>query len=298
VSVKSQEIFYSRIYHALLSVYGGDWRGRNLAVFSIYIDDSGSSPENRFAIAAGIVFPAKRILAFEREWATFLRRERIPEIHASECAAANPRSYAGWDESRIERVLLHAQQIILKYSVRGFQIGVHKQDYDEVIPKEMLANVGNHYIWALSSVLGLSYDWASERSAAMEYILDTAPKQEKRDIQEAIDYSDTIYPGHFVGHYSFRSRKEVPGLQAVDLFAWTGYQVACNTRFGNRIKSPAEKLWIAFNSKNDGDWTEIQSLNREGLEMWVKKAYKSPEDLRLREYKQKRKEARMPKQGH
>ncbi len=263
-------------------------------MFSIYIDDSGSSPDNRFAIAAGIVFPAKRIVAFEREWSAFLKKERVPEIHASECAAANPRSYPGWNESRIARVLLQAQQIVLKYSVKGLSIGVHKQDYDEVVPKDMLSNVGNHYIWALSSVLGLSYDWASKRSAPMEYVLDTPSKQEKRDIEEAIDYSDALYPGHFVGHYSFRSRKEVPGLQAADLFAWTGYQVACNTRFGNRIRPPAEKLWIAFESRNNGKWATIQSLNRKGLEMWVQKAYQSPEDLRLREYKQKRKEARIP----
>jgi len=159
----------------------------------------------------------------------------------------------------------------------------------------MWANVGSHYIWALSSVFGLSYDWATQRAAPMEYVLDSASKQEQRDIEEAIDYSDRIYPGHFVGHYSFRSRREVPGLQAADILAWTSYQAACNTRFNARIKPPADKLWIAFTSKNNGEWSTIQSLNRKGLEMWVARAYRSPEDLRLGEYKQKRKEARMPR---
>jgi len=266
-------------------------------VFSIYIDDSGSAPEHKFAIAAGIVFPVKRIVAFDREWKAFREKEGIPELHVSECVAANPHSaFASWDCARIERVLLRAQEIILKYSVKAFSIGVHKQDYDEIVPDDVWFNVGEaHYIWALSSVLGLSYDWASQHSVPMEYVLDNASKQDKRDIQEAIDYSDTIYPGHFVGHYSFRSRKEVAGLQAADLFAWTGYQVGCHTRFGIPVKAPAEKLWIAFSSRNNGEWFTVQSLSREGLKMWVNKAYGSPEDLRLREYKRKQKEARIPK---
>jgi hypothetical protein len=129
----------------------------------------------------------------------------------------------------------------------------------------------------------------------MEYVFDSASKEEKRDIEEAVDYSESIYPSHFSEHYSFQSRKEVPGLQAADLYAWVNYQAACRTRFDTPIKPIAEKLWPHFVSRNDEKWCTIQSLNRIGLEMWVKKAYGSPEDLQLREYKQKKREARMPK---
>jgi hypothetical protein len=266
-------------------------------VFSIYIDDSGSAPEQKFAIAAGIVFPAKRLEAFEREWNALLEKEGIQELHASECVAHNAHSdFADWDDDCSERVLLRAQQIIFKYSVKAFSIGIHKQDYNEAVPKEMWLSVSqSHYVWALSSVLGLSYDWATSHSTPMEYVFDNASKAEKRDIQEAIDYSETIYSGHFAGHYSFRSRKEVSGLQAADLYAWVNYQVACDTRFGIPIKPAAEKLWFPFIFRNQKNWCTIQSLSREGIEMWVKKTHGSPEDLRLREYKQKRQEERMPK---
>ncbi|MGA8152618.1 MAG: DUF3800 domain-containing protein [Terriglobales bacterium] len=266
-------------------------------MFSVYIDDSGSAPDHKFALAAGIVFPAKRIEPFEREWNNFLKNEGVRELHASVCVAHNPHSdFADWDDDRSERVLLHAQQIIFKYSVKAFSIGIHKQDYNELVPKEMWLSVSqSHYIWALSSVLGLSYDWASERATPMEYVFDNASKEEKRDIEEAIDYSEAIYPSHFSGHYSFRSRKEVPGLQAADLYAWVNYQAACDTRLGIPIKPIAEKLWFPFILRNQKKWSTIQSLNRKGLEMWVQRTYGSSEDLRLREYKQRRKEARMPK---
>jgi hypothetical protein len=299
VCAKSQEI-YSRIRHALLSAYGSEWHERYLGVFSIYIDDSGSAPDQKFAIAGGIVFPAKRIAAFEREWNAFFKnKEGVPELHTSICVARNHDStFADWDDGRVERVLLHAQQIIFKYSVKAFSIGVNKRDYDELVPKDMWLGVSqsqSHYIWALSSVLGLSYDWATEHSTPMEYIFDTPSKEEKLDIQEAVDYSDDIYPGHFSGHYSFRSREEVPALQAADLYAWVNYKAACHTRYGTPRKPIAEKLWSAFMGRNGGNWCTIQSLNRMGVEMFVKKTYGSKEDLRLREYKQRQREARLPK---
>lgn len=266
-------------------------------MFSIYIDDSGSSPEDKFAIAAGVVFPAKRIEAFEREWNSFLEKEGMPDLHASACVARNPHSvFATWDDAKVERVLARAQQIVFKYSVKAFSIGIHKQDYDDLIPDDMRIGVSDsHYVWALSSVLGLSYDWVSERSAPMEYVFPNCSKQEKRDIEEAIDYSESIYADHFSGHYSFRSAKEVPGLQTADLFAWTCYQAGRWTRFGTPMKAPSEALWNHFALRNAGEWSTNQSLTREGLEMWVKKTCGTPEDLRLRQYKQKRKEERLPK---
>jgi hypothetical protein len=279
-----------------VSAYGSEWRERYLGMFSLYTDDSGSAPDQRFTIAAGIVFPAKRIEAFEREWNAFFKdKEGVQDFHASVCVAHNPHSdFADWDDERVERVLLHAQQIIFKYSVKAFSIGIHKQDYNELVPDEMWLSVSkSHYVWALSSVLGLSYDWASEHSTPMEYVFDNASKEEKRDIEEAIDYSEDVYPGHFSGHYSFRSRKEVPGLQAADLYAWVNYQAACHTRFDVPIKPIAEKLWHPFISRREGQWSTVQSLNRMGVELWVKKTHGSPEDLRLREYKRKRREARM-----
>ena len=282
---------------ALISAFGSKWSDRDLDVFIIYIDDSGSAPDQKFAIAAGIVFPAKRLMEFEREWRAFLEKEKIPEFHASECLARNPHSaFANWDDGRVERVFARIQQIIFKYSVKAFCIGIHKQDYDEVVPEEMWASVGkSHYVWAVSSVLGLSYDWAISRAVPMEYVFDNAEKAIKRDLREAIDYSEAVHSDHFSGHNSFGRRKDVPGLQAADLFAWSCYQAALHTRFGHPMHPLARKIFDTFWLKNEGQWCVIQSLNREGIELWVKKTHGSPADLKIREFKNARKEARTPK---
>jgi hypothetical protein len=41
-------------------------------MFTAYIDDSGTAPEQKVAIATALVMPAHRIIAFQSEWNTFI----------------------------------------------------------------------------------------------------------------------------------------------------------------------------------------------------------------------------------
>jgi hypothetical protein len=267
-------------------------------MFTIYIDDSGSSPEQKVVVASGMILAAKRLEAFEREWNRFLDKEGITEFHASVCLAHNPHSeFAGWDDARVKRVFARARQITFKYFVRAFCIAIYKKDYDEVMPKDMRERVGSYYTWALSSVLGSAYDWAVHRAipVPIEYVFDTADKQVKREIDDAMECSEELYPGHFMAHYSFRKRSEVPALQAVDLFAWTCFQKGRLARAKQPIPPLAEENWDAYSSARDGEWCRVESLNRQGIENWVKNMYLGPEDIRVKECKEKLKEARRPK---
>ena len=51
------------------------------------------------------------------------------------------------------------------------------------MPEEMRKRVGSYYTWALSSVLGLAYDWATTRNVPMEYVFDNADKDIKREMR-------------------------------------------------------------------------------------------------------------------
>jgi hypothetical protein len=194
------------------------------------------------------------------------------------------------------RVFARVRQITFKYSIRGFCIGIQKQDYDEVLPPDMKAAVGeSHYTWAVSSVLGLAEDWASNRGVPMEYVFDNADKPIKREIENAIKFSDTIYPDRFASHYQFRSRKDVPVLQAVDLFAWTCFQAFRKARFNHPMYPiAAESREVYLRAKN-AEWSIIQSLNREGLEKWVNENRNNPRTQEIIAFKEKLKEARRPK---
>ena len=171
------------------------------------------------------------------------------------------------------------------------------------MPGDMRLGVSkNHFVWALSSVLGLSYDWSKKRSAPMEYVFDLTDKETKRDITESLDYTaepEIGYGDHYTAHHSFRSRKLIPGLQVADFFAWHCYQAAHESITGKPVPDLVGKIWNKLMPDISGELEQsrivIRRLSREGLAAWVKKTYGSPIDLAVRKYKQKRKEDRMPK---
>jgi hypothetical protein len=297
---------YSSTKHYLLSVCATDWIEKYLAMFTLYIDDSVTAPEHKVAIAAGVVIPAYRLKAFESEWNRFLDKEGlVPDgFHTSECIARNHKSaFAGWDDVRVERVFTRVQQITFKYVTKAFVIAIHKQNYDEVVPKEMWSGIGrSHFVWAVSSLLGLGHDWAAGLSVPMEYIFDsTNDKELKRDVTEAIDYSEHVgYGKHFVDHHAFRAREQTPGLQLADFYAWHSFQMAKYRLFKHPLPPLASKTVGAFlarssSSLGGGTWAVAQTLNRTALAQWVKKMQGSAEVSKVREYKQERKAARMPK---
>lgn len=287
---------YSPTKHFLLSAFGSRWNEKYLVMFTIYIDDSGSSPEQKVVVASGIIFPTRQLPAFEKAWNGLLQTEGITEFHTSVCRAHNPHSeFAGWDDARVKRVFAHVRRLTFKHSVKAFCIAIYKKDYSEVMPEDMRARVGSYYTWATSSVLGLAHDWAKERNVPMEYVFDTADKLVKREIDDAMECIEEIFPGNFMGHYLFRNRKDMPALQAVDLFAWTCFQKGEQARVGKTIDPLAKENWIAYDNAGGGEWCVVQSLNRQGIEDWVTKMYLSPEDLRLKKCKERLKTARIPK---
>jgi hypothetical protein len=227
-------------YHALVSAYGETWSERLLVMFTAYIDDSGTAPEQKVAMATALVIPAHRIIRFESEWNTFIEKWGIRDFHTSECAVANSKSdYAGWDRPKIDAIFKRVRQIIKKYGVRSYSLSVHKSDYDAVIPAENRPMFGRyHYTYGIHNLLALLDDWACRTGVEhpLEFVFDNmdgkSQKIEKQEIENALSRSEAARPGRFAGRYSFRNRKEVPGLQCVDLIGWTCYRFGLNVHGG------------------------------------------------------------------
>jgi hypothetical protein len=43
-------------------------------MFTAYIDDSGTAPEQTVATATALIIPARNIIRFESEWKTFIEK--------------------------------------------------------------------------------------------------------------------------------------------------------------------------------------------------------------------------------
>jgi len=146
-----------------------------LSFFTVFVDDSGTDPNQKVAIATCLIVPAKRIVALEREWNALKLREEFSCFHTAEFSARNPKSeFAKWDVNKHERVFDRVRSIIKKFGVKCFSFAVNKKDYDEVIPGEFRKHLNDHYSWAVYYAVRLCVRWRAEKNVPkpFEWIFD------------------------------------------------------------------------------------------------------------------------------
>jgi hypothetical protein len=76
---------------------------------------------------------------------------------------------------------------------------------------------------------------------------------------------DALCPGLFLDHYSFRDKKNVPGLQCADILAWTGYGMARLAFRSVPVNKIADESFNDFSKHLDGNWLNAMTIKREDL---------------------------------
>jgi len=283
-----QSQLYSRLQHALLSAYGSRWAERNLVMFTVYIDDSGTDPKQAVAVAAALIVPAIQIPILEKNWAEFALKYGFPDFHASECVARNPHSaFAGWSDEKVRHALSRARQIMKKHTSQAFTFTIHKEDFDaEAKPEWRKVGGQNHFTWAFRNVLIQILRWADERKITVpfEYVFDWADKPERDEIEMVMAQFEGGHPGKFDGHFIFKKRKEVPALQCVDLLAWSAFSMSRKMFRDVPMQEIAKESFRDFSNHINRDWLHALTHTREALHLSVSR------DLADAEGEQRRKE--------
>jgi hypothetical protein len=275
----------------LLSVYGKRWREVQLAMLTVYVDDSGTAPDQHIAIATGLIIPAAVVPRLEAEWDSLKTKEGFSDFHTSEFVYKNPKSqFSGWDDVKRRRVYDRVRQIAKKYGLAAGSTAVNKQDYEEVLPKDFRNLVGaNHYTWAVHHLLGfLQARRRIHHSAcpAFEYVFDwMEPRsRERREIETAMARAEETAvedgnDGEF-SNYSFRYRKDIPGLQCVDCVSWVAYQFTLFSFRKKPIHPFAEIGWQDFGGPLDEyGWLGAITVERENLKKWYANVLADPRNL-------------------
>lgn len=251
-------------------------------MFTLHIDDSGTDPKQQVAIATMWQVPALRIIALEREWDTFRKKQGFECFHTSEFMARNPKSeFAGWDDEKQERVWKRVRQICKKYGVRAFSVAVNKKDYDDVMPKDYRGYFGEyHYTWAirqLISFVGKCYE--ANPSVPFEFIFQWmgGPKDPKRREVEIVmeqaqwraDQNEIL--GNYE-NYTFRKSSGIPGLQCVDAIAWVSYRYALHIFCKSPLPNMALDAWHDFEGHLGlRGWLYAVTIRRENLQKTIDK---------------------------
>jgi hypothetical protein len=219
----------SHTEHFLVSAYGHRWQEVNLAAFSIYVDDSGTSSDQPLAVASALIVPAAQIARISALWKSFREKHGFSYLHASEMATPNRKGqYAGWSDDKVRLVLSRARQIIKMHSTSAFVWAIHKDVFDRETPTEWRDTGGeNHYTWAVRSLLRKLIAWHREHAVTgpFEFTFDNAVGRDRDEIEMVMAEVESECPGWIEGHYSFRCKANVPCLQGADLLAWSAYSL-------------------------------------------------------------------------
>lgn len=247
--------------------------------FTVFIDDSGTSPSQHVAIASAVIIPASRLFLLEKEWSQFKAKEGFSCFHMAEFAALNAKSeFASWADKQ-NRVAERIRQIIKKYAVRAFSMSVNKEDYDAIVPYELRKYVNKfHYSWAMSNILTLVERWAllSKVTSPFEYVFDNMGKPsdpKRREVEDILELCEEIATvegkaGQYA-HWSFRSRCELPALQCADIIAWTCYQHALLVFRNTPMKPLATAMWDDFFNHGNKQWMFAATITKSNLEKWA-----------------------------
>ena len=157
---------FSPIQHIVKSAHLGRSNGVYVAALTIYLDDSGTSPTNSIAGAAGWIAKLPSWELFQRDWEKIknIESDKFGCMHMAEFVHGSE-EFEGWDLDKKLRVIRKLRKVIMKRALKGFALGVIKKDFDEVVPDE-LRKLGfeNHYTFAVRSNGGNRRDFKTRRS--------------------------------------------------------------------------------------------------------------------------------------
>jgi hypothetical protein len=273
--------------HYLLSVLGARWEDVHLAMVTVFIDDSGTAPDQKVAIASALIVESRRIVDLDRavtdlaQCEGFLARNGFPDFHTSECVAGNSKSmFAGWDEEKRRRVCAAMRGIAKEYGVNACSFAIDRDLYDELVPlgSQLRGRGGKyHYTWAVRALIERIEWWANAQALTLpvEYIFDFMGQEKrnerKAEIEGVIESAEKSKPGFYLGHYAFRSRQQTPGLQCVDVVAWSCYRTALRVLRGASLPELARAGFGDFDEFQPAGrkWFMAVTQTRSQLEDWI-----------------------------
>jgi hypothetical protein len=261
-----------------------DWATRrkvDLIMVTVYVDDSGTSPEQKVAIASALIFPAARIEALGIAWEKFKAEESFTYLHAAEIACSDRRGqFKTWDNEKASRVFERARNFATDYGIGAYSMAIYKPHFDALVPKEWLEPGGNnHYTWAFRNLMHYLLRWHRTHvgNGLYEFVIDNAVGKDRFEIEMMMNQFEAEYPGCFENHYSFGCKANVPCLQLADLVAWSSFSFS-KTLFQQEDPNPfAVESMGHFGVMHPNGWLRYLAIMADELRVAIDIDVKNPD---------------------
>jgi len=257
-------------------------------MLTIYIDDSGTSPDQSVAVAAGWIAKTPAWTILEREWAKIqnVQSNKFSCMHMFDFVS-EIKEFKGWDLDKKLLVRKQLTSLITKRAAKGFGLGVIKKDFDELVPPALRQNgFENHYTYAIRTVLGMICDWRKKQGVEhepIEYIFDFMDLHNptRKEITKVLTSLGTpednfrMYGLRDDG-FNFKHKESLPPLQAADMLAWTIYRGLLHEIKEKDVNEIAELTFKDFQSAKNRTLLEGGVNTRADLIAWVQSKGLSP----------------------
>jgi hypothetical protein len=250
---------------------------------TIYIDDSGTSPENAVAVAAGWIAHTDSWVDFQADWdkTRDIDGDKFDSMHMAEFVfGRRGTEFEGWSLEKKQRISARLRGIIKNTAEKGFALGIVKKDFDELVPSALrVQGFESHYTYAIRRVLGMIDTWRQKEKLTepIEYIFDWMdPGDPRRREIGAVFGPAEGEPealrryGLSKGGFSFKPKKNLAPLQAADMFAWLTYQWLLNECEGKKLNPIAMESFKDFYLHRNKAFLEGGYNKRADLADWVR----------------------------
>ncbi len=222
-------------------------------MFTVYLDESNTSPNQRMPIVAGYLSSTFKWSRFGEQWEKLLRHHKVPIDPKYGIPIAHRNKiqnlkgiFSNWAESDRDKFLDKAYPIIRRHIRLPIGCAIPRKAFEQIIPKSMQKYLGGIYGWCVYSCLLGVKTWCEQHkyNKPITYVFE-AGAQGQGHVNQTLSllYKNTQYRKNFrLGGFAFEGKNLKP-LQAADFIAYDLGRYALDVELG-RTRLPINDYLI------------------------------------------------------
>lgn len=227
-----------------------------VAVFKVYIDESGVHDTSPVVTVAAYLARPKQWEAFTKEWVRAIKPIKV--YRASDAATCHG-EFEGWTPSQVAEMAKRVLPIIPKHTASAVAVAIHLGDYAEAVKDkpDVREAIGEPYgaclQWVLTTLLRAKAEYGNREQIAFFH--------ERNDFHaDAMRAFDYVVERWNIGarcSLTFGSKERYVPLQAADIYAYEA---------NKRLRNPTAPNRRALDALvPDKSRARLRYLNRENL---------------------------------
>jgi hypothetical protein len=228
--------------------------------YAIYLDDSGTDPNQEVVVVAGYISTAREWKKLSAAWRNVLKRYGVPYFHMTEFMSRRGSKLfpkQAWPDERKNELITELVGIVGRGAMCQIGHAIPKHDWNAVVDARVKQHIGGPFAVCLNVCLRHALQWLPADLAPEErvgVVFDQGTQADTRHLLWAYGLEQRIrqeHGDHRLGPLQFDDKRSCPPLQAADIPALLHYQYVRDKDYAaGRVRQVYERLAQRFGQKN------------------------------------------------